>query len=179
MRLYSFTNLYLSDIQRGIQTAHVVSDMSVKYQPSGSEQALAYEDWAKDHKTIIVLNGGYSQSLYEIEDLFKDESNPFPWDTFNEDTFALGTGVAGQGARTAIGIVLPEYVYNMAAAVRRLNLNADELSQAIQSLASDEGPNTAARLVYDQVADLIDVHYEDYTPFVCKLITRMNMHGLA
>lgn len=61
LRLYSFTNYYLSDLQKGLQTAHLVSEMFTKY-VTGKHKKMLFE-WATNHKTIIILNGGNSNGV--------------------------------------------------------------------------------------------------------------------
>lgn len=124
MRLYSFTNLYLSSIQNGLQTAHIVSEMAAKYradQYKGSVQYQQFYEWADSHKTIIILNGGYSSSLHELKRMFDEAGmlNTFPYAHFYEGEDAL------DGALTAVGIVLPEWYYELASEVRGYRLEPD------------------------------------------------------
>lgn len=117
MRLYTFCNYYLSSIQQGIQSAHVVHDLFVKYAtpntPVELVKAKELYDWATNHKTMVVLNGGNCESLYELVYFLSRGQNPFPWTFFNEDTESLGN------ALTCVGIVLPESIYEACAALRR------------------------------------------------------------
>ena len=102
MRLYTFCNFYLSSIQQGIQTAHIVSELSIQ------ENNTDYVDWATNHKTIIVLNGGNAQSLEQLYDrLLKEFSAEFQVAYFREDAQSLN------GAITAVGILVPESVYEI------------------------------------------------------------------
>lgn len=115
MRAYFFGNMYLSSIQQGIQAAHVISDIMLKYVTisegyeidSNSKRIMAW-DWAQNHKTMVLLNGGYSATIRELRDFFDDSENPYPWDDFNEGEDAL------DGALTSVGIVLPEKIYETA-----------------------------------------------------------------
>jgi len=102
MRAYFFSNMYLSSLQNGLQTAHVVAEMFVKY--TGAVD-IYLQNWARNHKTIIILNGGYSSNLLQLCDLFSDPQNPYPWANFNEEQSALN------GAATCVGIILPEKIY--------------------------------------------------------------------
>ena len=48
-RLYSFVNgLYMSPIQHGIQTAHLVGEMAVK-------NTMIFQEWAQYDKTHMVV----------------------------------------------------------------------------------------------------------------------------
>lgn len=140
-RFYSFTNMYLSPMQKGIQTAHAVSEMSAKYLSKIEEFAgkdfrnehSAFTVWAELDKTVIVLNGGYSSNLRSIyktcKKFCKELRNGgagLPVVRFYESDDAL------DNALTAVGIILPEVVYTTAAAIRRGEyvMDAHSFSQA-------------------------------------------------
>jgi hypothetical protein len=110
-RLYTFINFYLSPIQQGIQSAHIVSNLFSKYLPPSDSYKILL-DWATYDKTIIVCNGGMSEELnenfYLINQLFPTYSN-YPFVNFFEADSALG--IAGNGIMTGWGIILPESVY--------------------------------------------------------------------
>lgn len=106
-RAYFFTNMYISDIQRGIQTAHCISDMHMKYSYHSDMNIKIVNHWANIDKTMIVLNGGYSSHLTELISMFGDQYD-LPWEAFFESAEALG------GALTCVGIIIPDIVYNMA-----------------------------------------------------------------
>lgn len=103
MRAYFFQNFYLQGIHAGIQSQHTTAEMFVKYS-IGSEQHSMLFDWAINHKTTIVLNGGTQSDLLAIEKLL--DNCKFPWAAFREATDALN------GALTNVGVILPEYIYN-------------------------------------------------------------------
>lgn len=115
-RFYSFTNMYLSSIQKGIQTAHAVSEMYDTYRElAGTKSSFgkakeALDEWAKSDKTIIVLDGGNSATLSELYNnlrcVIDTYEFPYPVVNFYEDEQSLN------GALTAVGIVLPESVYS-------------------------------------------------------------------
>ena len=111
MRFYSFTNAnYMSQLQLGLQTAHVVAEVAVnsyKFKNSGM-----FGMWARDHKTITILNGGNCAGLLEIKEFFEQSANPYVWASFNEDQESLN------GAITAVGIVVPAEIYETAKLVR-------------------------------------------------------------
>lgn len=106
-RAYFFTNMYISDIQRGIQTAHCISDMHTKYQLESNDCSKILNKWSEYDKTMIVLNGGYSSHLKDIMSIF-DDQNELPWDSFYESMEAL------DGTLTCVGIIIPEYIYETA-----------------------------------------------------------------
>ena len=110
MRLYSMINMYLSPIQHGIQTAHVQNEMHLKAHFDIDPKPLqTYLEWAKNHKTIIVCNGGNAASLLDFIGLFSDPQNPYLFSWFNEDEDSLN------GALTCVGILLPEEIYGVTA----------------------------------------------------------------
>lgn len=115
MRAYFFGNMYLSSIQQGIQAAHVVADMFIKYKSDDGQQADMLIDWAENHKTMILLNGGYGETLRGLIEFFDNSENPYPWESFNEGKDSL------DGALTDVGIILPEKIYDTAALIRGRN----------------------------------------------------------
>ncbi len=103
MRGYFLTNMYLSPIQCGIQSAHCMHDMFVTYSRARTHWDFASEllwTWAKDHKTMIVLNGGTSDDLREIFDFMMQNIEEYPFEQFREP------GI--DGALTCIGVVFNE-----------------------------------------------------------------------
>lgn len=151
MRAYFFGNMYLSSIQQGIQAQHTTAELFLKYphKVSLSSDPTSYlYDWAKNHKTSILLNGGYSETLRELIARFESSQNPFPWAFFNESEDAL------DGALTCVGIVLPASIYETAAAIR----DNDELDAVIREFggwAPEEGePYTISKWKYELCVEL-------------------------
>lgn len=135
MRLYTFVNHYLSPIQHGIQTAHVVSELFNRYMNRtfyGTPLCDTLMEWSLNHKTIIVLNGGFSSNLQNIYQVLS-ENHPYPVATFNEGQDELN------GALTAVGIVLPEKVYSMVNAEFSINTKSySDFSESIKRLSADD-----------------------------------------
>ena len=108
MRLYSFCNVYLSSIQQGIQTAHLTHEMFVT-QPTRFRLDVMTE-WATDHKTIIVLNGGAAQDIKDIAAqltvLSSSVNFVMPVGRFHEDEYSL------DGTMTCTGAIIPSIIYN-------------------------------------------------------------------
>lgn len=118
MRAYTFTNCYLSSIQNGIQPAHCLVDMFVKYLPySVSPEFNAYLNWATNHKTMICLNGGNAAGVQDIYNTLQEIAPVLglPFGKFNEDEQSLN------GVLTCCGIIVPEAMYEFAADVRAGN----------------------------------------------------------
>ena len=106
-RLYSFINCYLSSIQQGIQTAHLVSELMADVPGITPFGRAMINDWAVHYKTIIVCNGGNTTSLLDYINLFNNKKNPYPWVVFNEDNDSLN------GIMTGVAIILPEDIYDV------------------------------------------------------------------
>jgi hypothetical protein len=116
MRCYHLNNSYLAGIHAGIQSAHSETELALVYalEPelsfehhSNPEFAFAnYKDWAKNHKTIIVLDGGWHSELVKMtEFLMSNKDHPYAWASFCESPEALN------GAMTNLSIVLPFHMY--------------------------------------------------------------------
>ena len=91
--------MYLSSLQKGLQTAHVVGELTQ------SRQDRVFRDWAKQDRIIIILNGGNSASLEAFEHFLTTSECDWPWAAFREDDQSLN------GAITAVGVIVPETVY--------------------------------------------------------------------
>lgn len=64
-RLYSFVaGNYLNELQKGLQTAHVVGNLAVKYHKE-DHQNNAFRTWAAEDKTIIILNAVNHQGVLD------------------------------------------------------------------------------------------------------------------
>lgn len=122
LRLYTFINFYLSSIQQGIQSAHLVHDLMLKYQVHSSAAAKLVSDWAREHKTMIVLNGGTTAELEQGIEVMRAQSS-YPWVEFYESRECLS------GALTGFGVVLPESVYDCTKGYRAnpTTFNGEEL----------------------------------------------------
>jgi hypothetical protein len=147
MRLYTFVNCYLSPFQHGVQTAHVVSELFAHYDSDWKwqEQRKRLWDWAKNHKTIIVLAGGDSATLAQTFEELSSRSGEFPIARFHEDERSLN------GAMTAFGIILPERVYRTAALFRdlsRLRSSHHERFEDLKHVDVWEDPETGAPALF-------------------------------
>ena len=108
MRGYFFGNFYLSSLQQGLQAAHAVADLFIEYPHANNSAGKLLRDWATNHKTIIILNGGNAETLdalYQELVPIADKAG-FPVTIFREDEVSLNN------ATTCVGIVLPESWYD-------------------------------------------------------------------
>lgn len=131
MRLYTFSNFYLSPIQIGIQTAHVVSELFAQYCRGEVVNARVLMDWTANHKTIICLNGGNNAgvlSTYERLEVIGERLR-LPYAKFHEDEQSLG------GIVTCCGIVVPQTIYDHATMLRATPEYISQLTDHEEQLA--------------------------------------------
>lgn len=128
MKAYFFVNCYLSQIQRGIQPAHVVGEMALKYGTPALDNHLQmaemFETWLREHKTMVVLNGGPQDRLQYVAGLAENSTYQLPWAYFVESEDALN------GALTCVGLIADpttvERVDNIRAEKANLNVLDDQ-----------------------------------------------------
>jgi len=119
MRLYSFVaGLYLSQLQRGLQTAHVLGELNSKYEDHGAnlarmEKQQLLREWQRKHKTIIIasaMTAGEVRRLHEQLKTLTADWQPsvmqMPVAMFCEDI------ESADGMATAVGIVVPQHYYD-------------------------------------------------------------------
>lgn len=149
MRCYHLCNFYLAGIHAGIQSAHTQHELAIKYLASTPYRNLAadesmneygarlddfhdakasYIDWANNHKTMILLNGGMMSHLLELETFLAENKHVLAWASFREEEAALN------GALTNIGLVLPEHMYRW---TRQILKFLDRADCGITTLAED------------------------------------------
>lgn len=104
-RLYSFVaNGYLSPLQCGLQTAHAVGDMSVKYNDDDHADH-AYRTWAGEDKVIIICAAFNSKGVMNCHSELQRTGGGalgLPVSIFYEDEDSLN------GAATACAVVVPQ-----------------------------------------------------------------------
>ncbi|NCP98081.1 hypothetical protein GW796_08625 [archaeon] len=129
MRFYGFGNYYLSSLQQGLQSAHLVGELFTQNSIGGSKSNQVF-DWAKNHKTMVLLNGGNSKDLQELFDFLNSSENPYAFAKFHEDEDSLG------GALTYVGVVLPSFIYDLAYFIRTSSndYEYDSVNEAIKKL---------------------------------------------
>lgn len=169
MRAYFFNNMYLSSIQQGIQAAHAVTELAVKYQRCGdgfTPAGTMFYNWAENHKTMILLNGGYASNLQDLYDFIHAglvNEKSYPYAKFHESEDAMG------GMLTSVGVVLPAKIYEGAVAARGIKrLRRDDpirMAWDIQQILAVE--------IDGQVGDI------EYTKFEVELMERLGKFGLA
>lgn len=159
MRAYFFGNMYLSSIQQGIQAAHTVAEMFTNYYHDRDDDKWdMLQDWATTHKTMILLNAGYSEEIHDLLAFFDTPENPYPWESFNESEAAL------DGALTCIGIILPEKIYALSKEIRT--------NQYMLDVVTDSG-----RFSFVTERGVAEGH--SITKWEMDLAQRLNNYGLA
>jgi len=58
LRMYGLVNYQLTGIQQGIQFLHGVVEYGQMASKVGGDILTQYNEWANQHKTVILLNGG-------------------------------------------------------------------------------------------------------------------------
>jgi hypothetical protein len=111
MRFYAFGNYYLSSLQQALQAHHACQEIYNIYQTPAKRDI--YSDWSKNHKTIVLLNGGNSADLQDLYNFFNLADNPYLFAKFHEDEQSLNN------ALTSVGIILPSMIYETAANDRK------------------------------------------------------------
>lgn len=113
-RCYTFTHFMLSSIQQGIQSGHAAMELVNKYYDNQNPTYVVDEhnwevvlDWIQNDKTIVCLNGGNSESMFEWEKFLNTYENPFPWVSFHEDESSM------EGILTSIALILPARIYDV------------------------------------------------------------------
>jgi len=107
-RLYAFVaGLYLSELQKGLQTGHVIGDMSLyKHNTSQSRDFIT---WARDDKTIIICTAGNHQGVVdcwaELERI--NSALCLPAAIFREDEQSMN------GMATACGVIVPRKYWDV------------------------------------------------------------------
>jgi hypothetical protein len=77
LRMYGLVNYQLSGIQQGIQFGHAVVEYGLNHFVEKN-----YQDWANNHKTFIILNGGTTNNSI-------DEETGNPKGTLNQHAVSL------------------------------------------------------------------------------------------
>lgn len=132
MRFYGFGNYYLSSLQQGLQSAHVVGDLAAASISSGkvTTKGKIFFDWAENHKTMVLLNGGNSamlEALFQKFATFEKNGMHLPYAKFHEDEQSLG------GALTYVGIVVEEKYYVAASELRSTSDPLEYVNQKIDN----------------------------------------------
>lgn len=107
-RLYTFVaNHYLSPLQCGLQTAHVVGELSRGF--SFSSQREAFNEWVDKDKTIIICAAGNHQGVLNCHAELVRTGGAIgcPVALFREDEQSMN------GMATACGVIVPRCYWDV------------------------------------------------------------------
>lgn len=104
LRMFTFGHFMLSSIQQGIQAAHAITNMFTFYTSDDPERDILYS-WATEQETLVCKNGGDSDALQDIVDMFNVDENYLPVSEFRESAGALNESI------TCVAIVVPERLF--------------------------------------------------------------------
>ncbi len=171
MRCYHLGNTYLPGIHAGIQSAHSQHELAVKYLLTAdchAAQAEMYKEWLLNHKTMIVLNGGWQSSLQEWVKLLESQDHPYAWTTFHEELDSLN------GALTNVAIVLPYHIYGVGRELR--DVTKPGVATVVQVSSGDmlEWRGGMAALVSGETGHTL----HSYSPFEVDLAIRLSRPSL-
>lgn len=109
-RGYVFVNTALSSIQKGVQGAHALMELTYQYSNKLQiQQWNKLHSWRENDKTLIFLDGGFHQSIlnnYAILSL-QCENLELPHAIFYEDVETMN------GMATAFAAIIPNTIYDM------------------------------------------------------------------
>ena len=72
LRMYTLVPYNIMGIQKGIQHEHSVTEYNVKHVMDNPEPCELYKKWAKEWKTVILLNGGTSNEGHWVRQGFRE-----------------------------------------------------------------------------------------------------------
>jgi len=112
LRMYGLTNYQLTGIQKGIQFLHGVVEYSQMVNRVGGISLDIYNDWANNHKTVILLNGGTTNNKM-VDDKYLGTLNQHQ-ETLNKiGIFNVGFNEPDLGDQlTAVVFVVDERIFN-------------------------------------------------------------------
>lgn len=182
MRCYHLNNFYLGGIHAGIQSAHAQHELMLKYLDPLNEEAKSpylepqragYLEWARDHKTIIVLNAGMQSNLEDWVEFLIPITHSYAWASFNESVEALN------GALTNVALVLPARIYEWAREVTRAvgtlpnNVLGERVVLGRQVGTFYRQATGTGEITFNTGAETIH-----YTAFDLELMSRLSKCGL-
>lgn len=150
-RLYFFTNFYISSIQKGIQAGHC----AVELMNGAFRDHLITREWATNHKTFIVLNGGAQPDLEHTYEVLSRNVVSYPFAQFKED--------AGLNyALTCVGIIVPEHIYEFTSQNRGCSIRGYGKGAVVPESICQSTPPT----IYEDELSVVDFRGKPVRPIV-------------
>ena len=109
LRMYGLVNYQLTGIQQGIQFLHAVVEYGQTAQEIGGEVLAHYNNWANNHKTVIILNGGTTNNNVNKLGTLNNHQKSL---TDNKIAFAGFYEVDLGDQLTALAFIIDERVFN-------------------------------------------------------------------
>lgn len=108
-RGYVFINTALSSIQKGVQGAHALVELTEKYYYNSDSVSKMLWDWRCVDKTLIFLEAGFHQALLENYLTFSTycEKLGLPYALFVEDDETMNS------MATAFAGIVPSTIYDI------------------------------------------------------------------
>jgi len=164
LRCYTFTIFQLSPIQQGIQAGHAAIELCTKHN-LGTLPGEMVRDWARNHKTMVCLNGGQVADVLDLVQFLDSDENPYPWAPFVEDEDFLAS------ITTSVAIVLPARIYEAAGVIRS--------SSSVRDSVVRHDPMMGVHRVQMTPPGIVPPEIETFSEWEFELIRRMNASALA
>lgn len=103
-RMYVLAEKHLSPLDKGIQSAHAITEYYNIVSQENKEDFEKYKRWALEDKTIVILNGGTVKDLNSIISLMYEK---------NINNIGIFHEIDLDNIVTAIAILVDEQVWNL------------------------------------------------------------------
>lgn len=144
----------ISPIQAGIQSLHAAIEYSLKY---GKNKE--YIDWAKKHKTVVILNGGTSndgkKSIYGIPAQFGSMENHYLALKSNKVKCAAFYEPDLNNAMSAIAFLVDERVFNKTEYPDYVPITIEEVSKDMYSADHEQFDNAYKKILFHEKKEYI------------------------
>lgn len=108
-RGYVFVNRALSSIQKGVQGAHALVELTKTYNTESNDAASTLHEWRESHKTLVFVDCGFHQEMLEhyLTAVAYCEKLELPHALFIEDDWTMNS------MATAFAIIVPSTIYDI------------------------------------------------------------------
>lgn len=132
LKAFLFAHTALKPICNGVQNAHSLAEMFVKYSDEPSSKRDMLRDWARNHKTIVMRDGGDSHNLARINYILEQISPiaNIPYASFCESDSYM------EGILTSVGFIMDK---NVATTTIFVGYTTESLIEVIDYEKSGDG----------------------------------------